>query len=94
MAICRTCEREMNEAEGCILLPIPTEDGMLNPIPYGSELHPVHDTRNADGTNRRCGDCGALPGNYHHTYCDIEECPRCHGQLFSCDCIVEEETIQ
>ncbi len=30
----------------------------------------------------RCHDCGVSLGSYHHQYCDMEECPRCHGQLF------------
>jgi hypothetical protein len=34
----------------------------------------------------RCGDCAVLPGGVHHFGCDIEECPRCHGQLITCEC--------
>jgi Zn-finger nucleic acid-binding protein len=33
-----------------------------------------------------CGDCGALPKANHSNNCDIERCPRCKGQLLSCDC--------
>ena len=95
MAICKVCQREMNEADGCIVEPIRTEDGLLNPIPFGSELDPIQSTTRKNGTPRRCDDCGATPGNHHHPGCDIEECPRCHGQLLSCDCVVEEEeTVQ
>ena len=42
-----------------------------------------------DGTEDeefRCHDCNALLGNYHHSGCDCEICPKCHQQLISCDC--------
>jgi len=92
MAICKFCEREMKEADGCIKLPMRTIDGEFDPIPYGKE------TRNAPPfpgqmqhgiaitDSMRCHDCYALPGHYHHFGCDWEECPRCHDQAISCDC--------
>lgn len=39
--------------------------------------------------DHRCHDCGIAPGGFHHPGCDIEICPRCKGQLISCDCEVE-----
>jgi hypothetical protein len=90
MAICTTCNREMKEAEGCSMNPIPTVDGELTPVLFGSEVDPIQKAYYADGSPRRCDDCGALPANYHHPGCDIEECPRCSGQLLSCDCLIEE----
>jgi len=38
--------------------------------------------------NDRCHDCGIenKNGNLHHFGCDIERCPKCGGQLISCDC--------
>ncbi len=89
MAICSICSEEMNEADGCILNPVPTVDGPLDPVPFGKEVNPVMEAFR-DGKPRRCGDCGAMPGFYHHGGCDIEECPRCDGQLLSCDCVIED----
>ena len=89
MAICERCGLETYEANGCVKTPVPTVDGELDPILYGSEtgVEP-------EPPDHRCHDCGALPGYYHHAWCDWEECPRCSGQLFSCDCVAEEPEEQ
>ncbi len=34
----------------------------------------------------RCPDCNVVPGANHHWNCDQEHCPKCGGQLISCDC--------
>jgi len=38
--------------------------------------------------NKRCHDCNIenKEGNCHHLGCDMERCPKCHGQLISCGC--------
>jgi hypothetical protein len=82
----------MNEADGCVKTSVRTIRGELDPILYGSEAN-----HKPPPPNHRCHDCGALPGHYHHEWCDWEECPLCHGQLFSCDCELaepEEQTNQ
>ena len=33
-----------------------------------------------------CHGCGCKEGEIHEPYCDMERCPFCHGQLFSCNC--------
>jgi len=39
------------------------------------------------GPAERCTDCGVRLNGYHHTSsCAQEQCPRCTGQLLSCDC--------
>lgn len=40
---------------------------------------------------RACHDCGAAIGEMHHPRCDMEECPRCGGQLLSCPCEVSAD---
>ena len=44
------------------------------------------------GQPQPCGDCAVPVGAYHIPGCDVEECPRCHGQSISCDC--DEETLR
>lgn len=33
-----------------------------------------------------CHDCGCKVGENHQPGCDTERCPKCKGQLISCDC--------
>lgn len=40
-----------------------------------------------------CPDCGAAIGEYHGPYCDQEECPKCGGQLLSCECDFEDSLL-
>jgi len=89
MAICKYCELEMNDAAGCIKLPVKTVDGDFDPVLYGTEIGVE-----PEPPDHRCHDCGALPGHYHHAGCDWEQCPRCHEQLISCDCVPEESDEQ
>jgi len=53
-------------------------------IPFGRE-------RDDWGANEHpCQDCRVFEGEYHVPGCDGEECPRCHEQMLSCDCEVED----
>ena len=42
--------------------------------------------RCAEYSQRPCGDCHAVKGQYHCDNCDMELCPRCFTQLLSCGC--------
>jgi hypothetical protein len=33
-----------------------------------------------------CPDCSIVVGQYHVDGCDLEECPKCHGQALGCPC--------
>jgi hypothetical protein len=39
----------------------------------------------------RCRDCGVAHGGTHHPPCCLEDCPRCGGQLISCECFDDSE---
>jgi uncharacterized protein YbaR (Trm112 family) len=40
-----------------------------------------------------CHDCNAKEGELHKENCDMEICPKCKGQLLSCDCNVKDISI-
>lgn len=58
---------------------------------YGEEPMWKH-SEYGDHPVRACGDCSCVPGQYHGSYCDIEQCPRCEGQFLSCDCQPDVDT--
>ena len=38
-----------------------------------------------------CPDWGTHMGDQHLDGCDLERCPKCKGQLISCDCVIVKE---
>jgi hypothetical protein len=74
--ICKACGADMADdrtvtCRGNTMIKIKGES--LPAIPYQGE--------------RRCHDCNIAPGGNHHLHCDMEDCPRCGGQLLSCGCL-------
>jgi hypothetical protein len=51
---------------------------------YGEE--PGWLEHSADFASIPCHDCGVVKGQYHAENCDVEECPKCRGQLLGCGC--------
>jgi hypothetical protein len=51
----------------------------------------IEDTDPETFNNRTCHDCAAPMGEIHHLGCDMEECPKCGGQYFVCDCRTAEK---
>jgi hypothetical protein len=93
MAVCDYCDQEMMDKVSCKEIGVEYDDGKTLPqIRHGKE------TRGPDGTGWGsdgfpCHDCGAPVGAFHHVGCDVEECPRCHGQLISCGCLGDDSEI-
>lgn len=86
MAKCEACGQEMLTAKGCTFKYLKMTDGRF------VERQKVGD-EGWTPEGQRCGDCGALYGNYHHPNCDIERCPVCGMQLLSCvECGIEYYT--
>lgn len=73
MAICDICGQEMSAVDTCF--------HFVGAIPYGEEKR-----FGTPPKGERCHDCGVKKGGYHHSGCDMEECPNCGEQLISCDC--------
>lgn len=95
MAICEQCGQEMNTVSSCVADPILIEGVEYAPIPHGRETRfwrarRLGDTALSDvipnDPNFRCHDCGVTIGGIHPLECDVEECPRCHGQFLSYEC--------
>jgi hypothetical protein len=53
-------------------------------IRYGDE------TQDWNATNQTCHDCRVVNGEFHVIGCDVEECPSCHEQILTCDCLDDE----
>lgn len=90
MATCTYCNQEMtdNTVNTCdenieVIYP----DGqILAAIPFTPEAYNVSPSELPE----RCHDCNIAQGGYHHPGCDVEQCPRCKGQLISCGCLDDE----
>lgn len=78
--VCKYCNQEMTVAESCPTFPFEWIGGEV------FERVTFHDE------NKRCHDCGIVNGvNLHHPGCDVEECPKCGGQVIGCECGFDED---
>lgn len=84
MANCKFCGKDMLRSNGCTSKVLRINGTDYARIPVGG-AHDYHEHFRPDA---RCHDCGAKKGFYHHPGCDMERCPRCGGQIISCDCAV------
>lgn len=78
MAKCDVCGKEMLSAVGCAVHDVFCEGKKYRRLRFGDE--------GWGEPGERCSDCGALYGHDHHWGCDVEQCPRCGGQMLGCDC--------
>ena len=77
MAECKACKQDMLTADGCTVQFYSD---------FGDEKDYLRLRYEGGYGQERCGDCGCKVGQFHHPGCDVERCPKCHGQCISCDC--------
>ena len=80
MEICNWCKQDMLKVSDC-------KDNTEVEYPDGTKMPSVP---YPESKTIPCHDCGVVPGKHHHPGCDMERCPRCGGQLISCECLDEE----
>ena len=80
MNACKYCNEEIGNIEGC----------MISHVKIGKE---IYKRRKAYPIESQCHDCGTGWGKFHHPGCDMEDCPKCRGQMIWCECIDDKEFI-
>ncbi len=83
MDICTRCHKDKSDASV-----MTCDENTAIVYPGGESLPPVaYDAKKLHLPHWfRCPDCNVVPGGKHHANCDQEICPKCSGQLISCDC--------
>lgn len=80
VVICKWCNKDMNNSEGCNAHVVKVGKATFVSVVYGKETNITQPKR-----RKHCGDCNATRGHRHHYRCDLEECPVCHEQYLTCE---------
>lgn len=80
-ALCDVCGQRKLIADGCSCSTVKCNEKKYKRIRFGEEEF--------EHVENCCHDCGTRRGHFHHSGCDVEECPVCGGQLLGCDCEIE-----
>lgn len=83
MAICKWCNQEMRDSKTITCR-------ANNAIEYADGTRSASTSYHFDEKDGRCHDCNIEHGGKHHPGCDVERCPKCEGQLISCNCLLKE----
>ena len=63
-AICKYCNPDMRQVDGCLKMPVDVKEGRkLDPIPYASESEEYSGGKE---TTSECHDCAPRMGHDHH----------------------------
>lgn len=84
MVACKWCKKEMTDQNTTTCTP-----GLVK-FPDGTQMDPIPYHLDGVPKDHRCHDCNVALGGIHHPGCDMECCPKCKGQLISCDCLSTE----
>lgn len=78
--ICWRCNRDRQFSTTCNCSAIIYHGEKYQPIKFGDE-------KNTDYKDlERCYDCNVVKGGFHHSGCEVEECPRCSNPILICRC--------
>lgn len=72
----------MEEAQALVAL-------QINGADYPRIGHGLQEREHGMEPPHGCHDCHVKTGQLHIPGCDMEKCPRCGGQIITCDCDLE-----
>jgi hypothetical protein len=78
--VCPSCNQDIQFAGTCRLKKIIYGAEEYFSVKFGNEKN------YSNHKLERCIDCNVKKGGYHHSGCEMEECPKCGETLLVCKC--------